>query len=233
MANLEAAVRMTACSIRTLVRHFWRKASYESRNSSRGRKPTRLVSSFSAILTGAASGKTGAGCSTRRKVRSTQERGSPRALQSERSSKRSSPMRSKASSVNFWTDNRRRPWGDRPQTLVTLPNAQAWEVPARGWHLDLPRLSEAVTPGVQVFTFLDSVQPEGGGTLVVAGSHELLNTGEIIRSQDVKSLLRERYEYFRTLFFGGHVAIRRRPTRIPQGRAVPRICRPERTSESA
>lgn len=105
---------------------------------------------------------------------------------------------------------------DRPQLLFTLPTVQRWAVPHSVWHLDLPRLPDGGTPGVQMFTFLDTVAPGGGGTLLVAGSHRLLNTGEHIRSKDVKRRLK-RETYFRDLM-SRHVTDRARfldePARI-------------------
>ena len=90
------------------------------------------------------------------------------------------------------------PTMDRLQLLFTFPNAEWWHVPHDSWHLDWPRLPQAGISGVQMFTFLDDVAPGGGGTLVVTGSHRLLNTGQHIRSRDVKRLLK-REPYFRDL----------------------------------
>ena len=86
---------------------------------------------------------------------------------------------------------------DRPQLLFTLPNAKAWRLPSTIWHLDVPRLPGIGLPGVQMFTFLDEVAPGGGGTLVVAGSHNLLN-GTFVRSRDVKRRLK-RWPFFSDL----------------------------------
>lgn len=83
----------------------------------------------------------------------------------------------------------------RPQLLVTLPGV---EVPTV-WHVDMPRLASGGRPGVQLFTFLDTVEPRGGGTLVIAGSHRLLNDGRAIRAKQVRQLLR-RESFFRTLY---------------------------------
>jgi len=90
------------------------------------------------------------------------------------------------------------PMVDAPQVLFTLPNAPCWTVPHCNWHLDMPRLPDRCVPGIQLFAFLDTVAPGGGGTLVVAGSHRLLNTGNRISSKDVKRQLR-REAYFRDL----------------------------------
>jgi hypothetical protein len=96
---------------------------------------------------------------------------------------------------------------DAAQVLFTLPNARDWSVPSTVWHLDLPRLPGDGLPGVQLFTFLDQVEPHGGGTLVVAGSHRLLG-GQFIRSRDLKKRLK-REPWFADLF-SGHVHDRAR-----------------------
>ena len=77
----------------------------------------------------------------------------------------------------------------RPQLLFTLPNIETWALPA-GWHLDVPRLASGEGPGVQVFIFLDAVGPGGGGTLVIAGSHRLLNDGRFHKTGKVMKTLR-------------------------------------------
>jgi hypothetical protein len=86
----------------------------------------------------------------------------------------------------------------RPQALVSLPNIDAWTVPT-GWHVDAPRLASGRRPGVQLFAFLDMVEPRGGGTLVIAGSHRLLNEGRFIPSSDLRRRL-DRHDYFRELY---------------------------------
>lgn len=85
----------------------------------------------------------------------------------------------------------------RPQLLFTPPGADHWFVPNTIWHLDVPRLGEAGAPGVQVFILLDDIPPGGGATLVVAGSHRLLND-RVRRSKDVKKSLKRR-PYFQHL----------------------------------
>ena len=91
-----------------------------------------------------------------------------------------------------------RPMGGRPQYLVTMPNAEKWTLPPTIWHVDLPRLPSNCLVGIQVFTFLNDVVAGGGGTLVVAGSHRLLNNGSRVRSKDIRKRLR-RLPYFREL----------------------------------
>jgi hypothetical protein len=90
------------------------------------------------------------------------------------------------------------PVTDFPQLLFTLPNAESWTVPHNIWHLDVPRLPDCGIPGVQMFTFLNTVAPGGGGTLVVTGSHRLLNESRRISSRQLKKRLK-REPYFRDL----------------------------------
>ena len=85
-----------------------------------------------------------------------------------------------------------------PTLLFTPPNAATWTVPHSAWHLDMPRLPTPGVPGLQAFAFLDSVPPGGGGTLVVRGSHRLLNDRGSVRSRNVKRLLK-REPWFRDL----------------------------------
>ncbi len=89
----------------------------------------------------------------------------------------------------------------RPQVLFTLPNIDVWRLP-QGWHADGPRLASGVSPGVQLFGCLDHVEPGGGGTVVVAGSHRLANeAGRFLRARDLTQLLR-RERFFRELMAG-------------------------------
>ncbi|MEL6691971.1 MAG: phytanoyl-CoA dioxygenase family protein, partial [Pseudomonadota bacterium] len=85
------------------------------------------------------------------------------------------------------------------QILFSLPVSAGWSVPHDVWHVDVPRLGTPDLPGLQVFTFLETVAPQGGGTLIVAGSHRLANNSGVTRSKDLKHKL-GRELYFRTLF---------------------------------
>ncbi len=98
----------------------------------------------------------------------------------------------------------------RPQVLCSLPNLGPWALPG-GWHSDSPRLACGESPGVQMFTFLEPVEPRGGGTLVVAGSHRLLNDRGDLTIKDLNRLLRQE-PFFRELYreTGGDA--------LPQGR---------------
>ena len=91
-----------------------------------------------------------------------------------------------------------RPVAPHTQLLFTPPGATEWTVPHNIWHLDVARLGDLGPPGVQMFTFLDTVEPSGGGTLLVAGSHRLFNDVGVISSKEIKRRLKRR-AYFREL----------------------------------
>ncbi len=59
--------------------------------------------------------------------------------------------------------------------LVTFPTDREWNVPYAVWHADF---SYALPPeplsGVKMFVFLSDVPARAGGTLVVAGSHRMI-----------------------------------------------------------
>ncbi len=90
------------------------------------------------------------------------------------------------------------PMNPHPALLCTFPNASTWFLPHQSWHLDLPRLAKSGLPGVQIFAILDDVEPEGGGTLAVTGSHRLLNEDGRISSSDLRKRLK-REPYFAEL----------------------------------
>lgn len=85
-----------------------------------------------------------------------------------------------------------------PGLLFTLPNANTWTLPHQNWHLDMPRLADGGVPGVQIFAFLETVEPEGGGTLAVTGSHRVGNPRARINSGDLRKQLK-REPYFAAL----------------------------------
>lgn len=68
--------------------------------------------------------------------------------------------------------SRPRNWG---RSLVTFPGPGAWEVPTRGWHWDNPcELHLDHLRALFVVSFIGSVEPQGGGTLILSGSPRLL-----------------------------------------------------------
>ena len=88
-----------------------------------------------------------------------------------------------------------RDWG-RP--LVTFPEPGAWEVPATHWHWDNPcDLHLDQLRGLFVVSFIGSVAPRSGGTVILSGSPRLLiqQEGRIPASQRRGSIamLRERF----------------------------------------
>ncbi len=67
-----------------------------------------------------------------------------------------------------------RDWG---QFLISFPSASegGWDVPHRVWHTDFGfQLPQRPLAGTLLFSFLADVPPRGGGTLVVEGSHRLM-----------------------------------------------------------
>lgn len=63
-------------------------------------------------------------------------------------------------------------WGS---PLVTFPCGSHWDVPSKQWHLDIPARGAARPLFlVRILALLDRLEPGGGGTLVVVGSHTLV-----------------------------------------------------------
>ena len=105
------------------------------------------------------------------------------------------------------------PWSEKPELLFSRPGRQHFatdRVPENTlqpsnhkrdplpWHVDVPRLPKAGIVGIQMFTFLDTVEPGGGGTAAVTGSHRLLNDGVAVPIKVVnRELARE--PFFRDL----------------------------------
>ncbi|HEY1125501.1 MAG TPA: phytanoyl-CoA dioxygenase family protein [Sphingobium sp.] len=60
--------------------------------------------------------------------------------------------------------------------FLAFPTATPWAIPTAGWHIDANYLSPLwPAGGVKTFTLLDDVEPRGGGTLMVSGSHRLVH----------------------------------------------------------
>ncbi len=68
-----------------------------------------------------------------------------------------------------------RHWGG---FLVNLPKSEEeglWYIPTSGWHVDYHYTHDPEPLfGLRVFSFLSNVEPQGGGTLVVSGSHRVV-----------------------------------------------------------
>jgi hypothetical protein len=97
-------------------------------------------------------------------------------------------------------------WG---QPLVTFPGERKrWDVPRMSWHLDAPAShSSPKLPGVVVFAYLAPVLEQGGGTLVLAGSHRVVedfaanaDPADEGRSADVRSALKRVEPWLRGLW---------------------------------
>ncbi|GJM37067.1 MAG: hypothetical protein DHS20C19_04340 [Acidimicrobiales bacterium] len=93
--------------------------------------------------------------------------------------------------------------GSRPQALLSLPEPGPWTLPHQTWHFDLPPRGPTATWGaIRFLGFVDRVEPQGGGTLVVEGSHRLVRrmvetspAGDAGQSADARKALR-RNEWF-------------------------------------
>jgi hypothetical protein len=99
-------------------------------------------------------------------------------------------------------------WG---APLVTFPgHAPEWEVPSSQWHLDFPvRGQPRPLPGLRILAFLAPVAPRGGGTVVLTGSHilveRLVATGSAGQghSTEVRSALTRKEAWLRDVWSGG------------------------------
>src|SRR5665213_2686329 len=93
-------------------------------------------------------------------------------------------------------------WG---QPLTCFPTAAPWALPSANWHLDGP-CEPAVRRRMvgRLFLILGPLAPHGGGTLVAAGSHRIVEAiadeaGETIRSGDMRQRLAARHRWFADL----------------------------------
>lgn len=59
---------------------------------------------------------------------------------------------------------------DDAQLLLSPPRQGEWTLQRLNWHTDVSA-SHNRLPGIQVFAMIDDVLPQGGGTLVISGSH--------------------------------------------------------------
>lgn len=82
-------------------------------------------------------------------------------------------------------------WGP---PLVSFCDCEVWDVPTKSWHLDLPIAPTRALRALRAFTFLTDVEPHGGATLAVAGSHRVLaalaeRAGRELRSREARKAL--------------------------------------------
>jgi hypothetical protein len=88
--------------------------------------------------------------------------------------------------------------------MVTLPGfATRWDVPHKGWHLDMPATPQAPRV-IRIFLLLAPIAPGGGGTGYVLGSHRVTHelareAGRPLHSGDLRKLLTAREPWFEAL----------------------------------
>lgn len=93
------------------------------------------------------------------------------------------------------------------RVLVTFPQPDiVWTVPDSAWHVDyIPLQEEGGTRAVQLFVVLDYLRSEGGATLVLTGSHRLVNryvatSGREPRPRAMKSALGSAHQWLAELW---------------------------------
>jgi hypothetical protein len=99
-------------------------------------------------------------------------------------------------------------WGP---SLITFPQPGPWVLPHKVWHFDLPgRGAPDRLDVARCFGFASDVDPEGGGTLVVEGSHELVRRmvasareHDAGSSSDLRKRLARRHPWFNALLTEG------------------------------
>lgn len=90
-------------------------------------------------------------------------------------------------------------WG---QPLVCFPGQHRWDVPHQNWHLDLPDHPQRLRlPIGRLFLILAPLKPRGGGTLVAAGSHRLVEalahqTNAALSSSAIRLRLKAEHRWF-------------------------------------
>ena len=99
---------------------------------------------------------------------------------------------------------------DTQNLLLTFPDTVTgadWDQEGffpQAWHTDCPRVPQLRSPGIIMLTYIDDVDPAGGGTCILAGSHRLmLSSSKVVRSKHLKRHLR-RHEFFNTLLSKDH-----------------------------
>lgn len=120
--------------------------------------------------------------------------------------------------VGEWPEPRK--WGGR--LLVTFPDraAPTWDVPIAVWHNDfMPLPGGRIPRPVQLFVLLNEVKAQGGGTLVLTGSHRLTaryvaETGEQPHPRKIRSTLGAAHPWLRELWTPGADPIGQRVQRF-------------------
>jgi hypothetical protein len=104
-------------------------------------------------------------------------------------------------------------WGG---PLANFPSRSPWNVPFRMWHLDYPvRGKYGPRFATKALCVLAPIEPRGGGTLLIAGSHRLCQAlaeaapdGEPGHSTDVRKRLAAEHGWFGDLVSAGDPAER-------------------------
>jgi hypothetical protein len=95
-------------------------------------------------------------------------------------------------------------WG---QPLVTFPSTNEWKLTSAVWHFDFPVRRSAREPvGLRLLTVLAPLASQGGGTLVLQGSHRLAaallaqGVAGDGKSQRIRGLLKGKHPWLRELW---------------------------------
>jgi hypothetical protein len=75
------------------------------------------------------------------------------------------------------------------QFLISLPQQGEWSLRGLNWHVDISSPDPSRPAGVQAFILLDDVVSQGGGTLVLTGSHKRATSKQL--GQRIRTILRE------------------------------------------
>jgi ectoine hydroxylase-related dioxygenase (phytanoyl-CoA dioxygenase family) len=103
---------------------------------------------------------------------------------------------------------------------MTFPQPDTvWTVPTSAWHLDIPPQIWASITAVRMFAILDDLEPQGGGTLVLAGSHRLAkayaaSSGREPHSRTIKLALGSAHQWLGELWDSDKSTDRDAPSRI-------------------
>lgn len=81
------------------------------------------------------------------------------------------------------------------QFLISLPNQGDWTINGLNWHTDISSSVSRPISGIQAFILIDDVQPRGGATLALAGSHLLTRE----KNSNVRQVLKQQGDIEREL----------------------------------
>jgi hypothetical protein len=96
-------------------------------------------------------------------------------------------------------------WSTKPhwgQALVTFPVTDHWILPKSAWHLDHPFVQGKTCSGVNLFLFVDTVEPHGGGTVVLRSSPPLIE--RFVQSMGTTELLSMKAAQIKARLFDTH-----------------------------